>query len=1075
MVKPKVDCLGRNTGKTITANGIVRQVTYPNGENFRMVVTDGSITLSDDKSLQAEMSESENGDLQITLSTDVSSISYGNTVKNTDYQEVFKYVFNYSTNADSTKTTTVTDNDDVKHYYVFNNDTQRLIGYYEEKNSLVVRAEKYEYVEAGGYKYYETHIANRSALYNAPYASFEFPSSEKTFNQKVYTMLNKLFSETTTKDEGDVRRIEEISYKYSQAEKLIKKSTTIAIITLNTSVQKNYVELYEYNSFGSLVKKESYVEGEQAKNGIDIEEHIYDKNGNEIRTVKYNSLDPSSKLYTETEYDENGKAVCQLDALGENKTYFEYENGSSTVLSEAYPNGSKLSYGYSKIDGNTAISMSNEEGEENSIQVLRTKGLATKVISGDSVYDYTYDYKSRVKSVSLNGVELMAEVYTDGEAELQSVIAEKGETVTTVTDLDGKVKSVVRSAGGSEKSITNSYNSKDMLLSTVDNANNISITTAYTYDDLDRVTKRERIRDNIVASKEEYSYDGVYGDLLQKVATNVTGVHTYNYTYSNDSKRRISQVSINNGETVVKPKVDCLGRNTGKTITVNGNTVVDDRISYLKKGSHATNIPLSIEFADKSKISYRYDNMGNIIKVFENGVLTVEYEYDKLGRLTRENNKGLSSTYVYRYDNQGNILSKKTYSYTRKSNDELEDMEGTTLKFNYEGGKFVGFGDHIVTPMADGRCSVYKNNQITWNGKKMTGYGTHTYSYDASGRRISKDNVTFTYDVNGRLIEQSDGISFIYDHESLIGFKYNGSSYYYRRDILGNIMEIIDSTGDSVVKYTYNAWGRCRSTGNSTIASINPYRYRGYYYDTESGLYFLQTRYYDPYTGRFLSMDDVEYIDPETIGGVNLYAYCNNNPVMYTDETGHSWDSFWSDVGNWFEEHWVEVVVGTAFVIGGAIITALTCGTGTTAWAAFGSALLSSAIQVGTSMAVSVGVNGLVNVANGNNFFDNVGDAIASSYMWGGIFSGGAQVLSGGFRFLRAKAGYTGIDSNYFGVMSPDKLYHEKAGMTLLRVGRRKGLKLSLDLGRYGVHAHILSDLHTPMIPILTGLMELGG
>ena len=64
------------------------------------------------------------------------------------------------------------------------------------------------------------------------------------------------------------------------------------------------------------------------------------------------------------------------------------------------------------------------------------------------------------------------------------------------------------------------------------------------------------------------------------------------------------------------------------------------------------------------------------------------------------------------------------------------------------------------------------------------------------------------------------------------------------------VVEIIDSTGDSVVKYTYNAWGRCRSTGNSTIASINPYRYRGYYYDTESGLYFLQTRYYDPYTVR---------------------------------------------------------------------------------------------------------------------------------------------------------------------------------------------------------------------------------
>ena len=104
-------------------------------------------------------------------------------------------------------------------------------------------------------------------------------------------------------------------------------------------------------------------------------------------------------------------------------------------------------------------------------------------------------------------------------------------------------------------------------------------------------------------------------------------------------------------------------------------------------------------------------------------------------------------------------------------------------------------------------------------------------------------------------------------------------------------MEIIDSTGNSVVKYTYNAWGEVMISGTDiSLGVINPYRYRGYYYDSGSGLYFLQTRYYDPQVGRFLSMDDVEYIDPETIGGVNLYAYCNNNPVMNVDPNGRFWD-----------------------------------------------------------------------------------------------------------------------------------------------------------------------------------------
>ena len=227
------------------------------------------------------------------------------------------------------------------------------------------------------------------------------------------------------------------------------------------------------------------------------------------------------------------------------------------------------------------------------------------------------------------------------------------------------------------------------------------------------------------------------------------------------------------------------------------------------------------------------------------------------------------------------------------------------------------------------------------------------------------------------------------------------------------------------------------------------------------------SRYYDPTVSQFLSPDTADYLKPETIGGVDLYAYGLYNPIMYVDPTGHSWKSFWNDVGNWFEEHWVEVAVGTAFIIGGAIVTALTCGAGTTAWAAFGSALLSSAIQVGASVAVGIGVNGLVNIAKGNDFFDNIGDTIASSYMWGGIFSGGSQILSGGVRFLRAKIGYTGINTNKVGFMSPDKLYYDKAGMTLFRFGSRKGVKLALDLGRYGMHVHLLSDLHTPIIPII--------
>ena len=93
-----------------------------------------------------------------------------------------------------------------------------------------------------------------------------------------------------------------------------------------------------------------------------------------------------------------------------------------------------------------------------------------------------------------------------------------------------------------------------------------------------------------------------------------------------------------------------------------------------------------------------------------------------------------------------------------------------------------------------------------------------------------------------------------------------------------------------MVKYTYDAWGNHTVTDYTefNLGNINPIRYCGYYYDAETGLYYLKSRYYDPQTGRFISMDDISYLDPETIGGANLYAYCLNNPVMYVDPSGHA-------------------------------------------------------------------------------------------------------------------------------------------------------------------------------------------
>ena len=128
---------------------------------------------------------------------------------------------------------------------------------------------------------------------------------------------------------------------------------------------------------------------------------------------------------------------------------------------------------------------------------------------------------------------------------------------------------------------------------------------------------------------------------------------------------------------------------------------------------------------------------------------------------------------------------------------------------------------------------------------------------------------------------QTHNLTFLYNGEGLTGLVHNTTLYTYRKNLFGDIIAIYQGN-TKVAEYAYDAYGNCTvvfSTGNAGI--LNPFRYRGYYYDEDMKLYYLQSRYYDPETGRFINADDVSYLDPETIHGLNLYAYCVNNPVKY--------------------------------------------------------------------------------------------------------------------------------------------------------------------------------------------------
>ena len=149
-------------------------------------------------------------------------------------------------------------------------------------------------------------------------------------------------------------------------------------------------------------------------------------------------------------------------------------------------------------------------------------------------------------------------------------------------------------------------------------------------------------------------------------------------------------------------------------------------------------------------------------------------------------------------------------------------------------------------------------------------------------RRFNSSTNTTTY------------IRYIYDETGVVGFKTgtdinNLTTYYFVKNMQNDIVEIMDTNLNSVVKYTYDAYGNVFISGtlSSTIGELNPYRYRGYYYDNETKTYYCNSRYYSSELCRFISPDNIEYLDPQSINGLNLYCYCVNNPVMYVDSSGN--------------------------------------------------------------------------------------------------------------------------------------------------------------------------------------------
>ena len=174
------------------------------------------------------------------------------------------------------------------------------------------------------------------------------------------------------------------------------------------------------------------------------------------------------------------------------------------------------------------------------------------------------------------------------------------------------------------------------------------------------------------------------------------------------------------------------------------------------------------------------------------------------------------------------------------------------------------------------------------------------------------------YYADGLLVRQTWGsnyIDFLYDESGVFSFVYNGTQYFYIKNLQGDVVAIANAEGTIIVEYAYDAWGAVISvtgTEAATIGAVNPIRYRGYYYDTDTGFYYLQSRYYDPAIRRFINAD-IYVSTGQGFIGYNMYAYCGNNPVSRIDVSGY----FWAEVLDAFAKY-ISQSSGT-FAVAGVI------------------------------------------------------------------------------------------------------------------------------------------------------------
>ncbi len=724
---------------------------------------------------------------------------------------------------------------------------------------------------------------------------------------------------------------------------------------------------YYYNVYGQLVN-ESLFEATKNSSGQTV------TSGNpSFFTQKQYYVTAGSKIF--------GAKTSETDSLGRQVKYY-YDTVKGRLLASVnVGSGDGTCYTYDAIGNLISVMPASyvsgtvydpTEDAELVEYSYNSRNFLESITTESTTYTFTYDSFGNSTSTSVGSQELASYTYNPKNGKINQIDYGNGFTVRYVYDKLDNLSEVWYNDGVNDyKAYVYTYTDNGQV-ARLDNLLT-ERSTVYSYDSTGKLigyaecdTDSKIISHGVQLSYDDYSQLSHQAHTIDYLYGTAVGNHYYYYHYAYNDDGTISETSIDIDDGTVGERYqgtisytyDAYNRLTGAVTNISlynnsgvhfTNTVGYEYTTINNRTSTQIEKYTSQVNSNAQKVyTYTYDDNGNITSISLGGVEQYRYEYDDIGQLIREDNTVSGRTYVYTYDNAGNILKKVAYSITAQGVTPTSPI--ATYNYTYGnanwGDQLTKYNGYTLTYDEIGNPLTYYNGlsyTFTWkNGRQLasiSGATSATYKYNEDGIRISKTagGAKHTYYLNGTQIVAEEWsnklLIYLYDtNGSPIGMQYRTTSYaegvfdtfWFEKNLQGDIIAVYSDAGTLLATYAYDAWGgiaslRYSNGGSSTAAQYNPFRYRGYYRDSETGFYYLNSRYYDPNIGRFINADG--YLFGSLLGN-NLYAYCENSPVSYFDPYGESATdvlSWWTSIGTVIAAA-EPTAIGEVILIGGFVI-----------------------------------------------------------------------------------------------------------------------------------------------------------